>query len=393
MRALLPIAALLLASCGEGSSGRSLKENAGLAFAPCNAAEIRFLAGKHNLSPAFDYCGGNTFGDFSWSPDGERLYFSLPLTHHVMHAAHEQKPVITIPTLLPTGTAGWVTATRIAMPLPPANPGEPTRIAVFDVEQRNLIERPLPGLLDPSELVRGDAPNEVLFTAAREGSKERHVYRLDLDDGAVKPAFDWLTWAVDTFTWAPGPRLLAVGVGETVTAYAADGTKIDAWTPALRGSVDPTGGWVMLEHSGDPISNFNQRTWDEVSEGARAREIERTKAYEATLPDTYQRTTRPPTLSLAQITTGARWGIDAFYGDSFQWYEAAHTYGSFILWGFESKQLNSNVLLGTMVDRMASIERGEKMMGIYPMEGAIGAPKANEAPEAAPDAPEPAPAP
>jgi hypothetical protein len=42
-------------------------------------------------------------------------------------------------------------------------------------------------------------------------------------------------------------------------------------------------------------------------------------------------------------------------------------YGSFVLWGFESKEFKRNVLLGNFRDRMFRMVDGQEMMGITPM--------------------------
>ena len=59
-----------------------------------------------------------------------------------------------------------------------------------------------------------------------------------------------------------------------------------------------------------------------------------------------------------------------FHGHQFSWYEPADFYASIVLWGFEGKELNRNVLLGNLGDRLRSIEKGEEMFGVTRFEPA-----------------------
>lgn len=353
--------------CSESPMQRSFSENVGLAFEECNAAEIRFVAAKHNLSPAFDWCGSNNFSQFSWSPDGRKLYFVLSMAHHVMDAAAEDKATLTVPTQLPVGRSTWLDTSRLAIPLGPAEGTEDPRIAVYDLEQQSLFYTPLPRLGQPDHLQRGEEPAELLFTALG-GDGQRRPYRIDLDSGEVTRTLLFVTEPVDSFTYAPELAVATIGRGDTVTAWDHQGTVVGQWSPATRGSLHASGEWMMLEHSGEPISIFSQRTWDELSERARARELRRTKSFEERLPKSYPREVAPPTLSVAHMGTGERVAFHAFYGSQFEWYEPAPDYGSFVSWGFEGKQFNRNVLLGSFSDRLRAIREDEKMMGLQPMD-------------------------
>jgi len=364
-----PLLALLLltSACSSDSEQRSFSQNVGDAFQPCDPAEIRFLATKHNFMTAFDNCGSNHFGQYAWSPDGLHLYFQLTLTHHIMNADAEDKRTITVPVESPTGQAGWLSASRIAIPIGPASsvPGAPERVAVYDIDQNSTFERTVEGYSGIDGVQRGDAPADVFFTAKAAGG-ERRAYHLDLDDGSVRPAFAWLDTPVTSFEYEPDQRRVAIGRDNTVTLYeAADGAIVGSWTPATRGVLEPEGRWLALEYEGEPISLYFQRAWDELSPRAREREIARVKRFEDRLPDYYPRTITPPSLSMVDLEEDqTRWRITSVQGDHFSWYRARPTYVGLILWGFEGKQLNRNILLGTMVDRMASMAKGEEMMGV-----------------------------
>ena len=347
------------AACSDATE-RSFTQNVGLAFEECNPAEIRFVAGKHNLSPAFDWCGSNRFEQYNWSPDGRLLYFELTMAHHVMDASAEDKKTITVPTPTPSGRAGWIGSQRLAIPII-GEDGKSERITLYDVAIGTLYDHPLPGLSGVDNLFAGTERSKVVFTATKSG--RRGVYQLDVDNGTVEPAMPWITGPIETFTYASEPQMAVVGDGNSVTVWHHD-EKVATYAPAHRGAIHRTGAWLALEHKGDAISIFAQRTWDELSENARRRELQRTKAFEDKLPESYPREVQPPSLSFVRMATGERWAIDSFYGDQFQWYDAQKFYASFILWGFEGKQFNRNVLLGNMVDRLRSIERGEEMLGV-----------------------------
>src|SRR5690606_31583290 len=132
--------------------------------------------------------------------------------------------------------------------------------------------------------------------------------------------------------------------------------------------------------------------WDELSERARAREIARAKEFESRLPSWYPREVNPPTITLVDRLNGERWMFTGFSGSHFAWYEARDYYASMVLWGFEGKEMNRNVLLGNLADRMKAMEKGEEMLGVqrWRPEGVEAeAPEAPEAPEV-PEAPAPA---
>jgi WD40-like Beta Propeller Repeat len=391
-----------LAACNNDPTRASFSQNVGAAFAQCNPAEIRFLATKHNFMPAFEPCGSNNFDAYAWSPDGTHLYFQLTHAGHVMNAEAQNKATITVPTETPIGPAAWLTSTRLAVPIGPPEGGKDLRLALYDLPtgdgQTQIRYETLPGLTKPQDLHVGDKPTELLFTAERDG--KRQIWRMNLDDGTIAPAWAWAApLEVDTFDYQPARNALTIGAAGKVTLYDTDGKAQGEWMPARRGTLHPGGRWLALEYDGQAISIFYQRTWDELSEKARARELARAKEFEERLPPWYPREVKPPTISLVDLQTGKRWVFTGFHGTDFQWYEARDYYASFILWGFEGKQMNRNILLGDLADRMHSMERGEEMLGVQkwnpddteapdgttgPSTDATPAPGSEAEPEAAP---------
>lgn len=356
-----------LAACNNDPTKATFSQNVGAAFAQCNPAEIKFLATKHNFMPAFRPCGSNNFDAYAWSPDGTHLYFQLTHGGHVMDAQADNKATITVPTETPIGPAAWLNSTRLAIPLGPAEGAKDDRIALYDLPtgagQTQIVYKTLPGLTKPGDLHVGDKSSELLFTALK-GDK-RHIYRMNLTDGTIAEAWPWASGLeVDTFDYQPARDMLTVGAAGKVTLYGTDGKKAGAWMPARRGILHPRGRWLALESDGKAVSIFYQRTWDELSEKARARELARAKKFEEKLPPWYPHEVKPPTISLVDLQTGKRWMFTGFFGTDFQWYEARDYYASFILWGFEGKQMNRNVMLGDLADRMHSMERDEEMLGV-----------------------------
>ncbi len=381
---------LALMGCSRDPTQGSLSENVGQAFAPCSEAEIRFLATKHNFMPAFRPCGNNHFSDFAWSPDGRQLYFQLGMAHHVMDADSQTKDTRVVPTSSPVGPAAWISSSRLVVPIAPAADapeGAPLRLALYDTDQASVFSIDLPAdLKDPKDLQRDSTQQSILLTAVR-GQGERRVYRVDLGSGELTEPWSWLG-PVETFTFTPSQNAVTVGASGKVTVHDAEsGEPRGTWAPALRGSLHPDGRWVMLEHLGDPVSIFYQRAWDELSEQARERELRRAKRFEEQLPESYPTEVQPPTLSFADLASGARWTLSSVYGTDFEWYEPTDHFGSFVLWGFEGKQFKRNVLLGDFTARMRSAEQGRDFMGVHRFGEAEGATfEAPKAPEALPQA-------
>jgi len=385
--ALALLVGLLASACNNDPTRASFSENVGEAFAQCNPAEIRFLAGKHNFMTAFEPCGSNNFQDFAWSPDGTHLYFQLTYTGLVMDAEAEDKRTITLPTETPVGPAAWLNNARIALPIGPAEGETALRIAVFDKDQATLMHHRIPDLAQVDDLQVGATPSQLLFTAIRDG--KRRILALDVDDGTVSEPFPWASSLdVSTFTTTPAAdNAVLIGADGKVTLYdGATGAERGSWAPAKRGQLHPAGRWLALEHDGEAVSIFYQRSWDELSEHARARELARAKAFEERLPDWYPKEVNPPTISLVDLQTNTRWMFTGFQGHDFEWYTARDYYASFILWGFEGKELNRNVMLGNLADRMRSMERGEEMLGVQRWRLEEDAPEGEAEPEASGEA-------
>jgi len=367
------VAGLIAGTGCEDPTQATLSENVGSAFAPCNESEIKYLASKHNFMLSFRACANNNFEQYAWSPDGRLLYFQLVLTSYVMDAELDNKATKAVPAPTPIGPATWTTASRLLLPVGPSGEAEkpaPNRIAAYEARQGLVFYVDLPlGFGDVQELQRGNDPASVYALATWKG--ERTVWSVDTSTGEVTEAFPWLPKGATSFTYTPNVRVASVGFGDEVKVFDAElGVRVATFAPAQRASLHPEGQWVMLEHLGDPVSIFYQRSWDELSEQARERELRRAKRFEENLPEHFPREVQPPTLSYANVVTGERYLLDSVFGRDFAWYEPRPYYGAFVLWGFEGKQYKRNVLLGDFVYRLQAAEKGKEFLGVKKMDTA-----------------------
>jgi len=368
-RALLPLVGLaVLSGCDRDAlySGSSFSDDVYSAYEECNPAEIRYLAGKHNLQTVFENCGANNFGSFAWAPDGVHVYFELPMTAHIMDA--EKKTIEPLPTEKPIAEVAWLDVDLLALPLPPEEGKEHNRLVLYDRSQRQLFATELT-LEEPDQLASGGARDHVLMLGT--GTDGRTVYRVSFADGAAVKAFPWLDGAIDTFTYEPTLNRVLLGRGGTVTMHdGATGEVLSTWNDATRGSLHPEGRYLALETLGAAISPFDQRAWDESTPEARERELRRQAKWLEKQPDWVPTSVRPPTLDLVDLEQGKRYRITSFYGERFQWYTATNYYASFVLWGIEGKELNTNVALTNLAERLRMAGKGEVPLGLERYEDA-----------------------
>ncbi len=347
---------MLLAACQPDPENTSLFNNVGMSFEPCNEAEIKFRNDRYNLMPALKVCGSNNVAHFAWNPSGTHLYFDLTLTGNLIDASQAHKPLSTLPIDQPTGQPAWINDTRVVVPTvpDPRSPGGPERLALFDVQQLTLNYRPVPGLTSVTDLTRGRTPSEVFFTAL-DAQGVRRAYRYDLDEAVVAPAFGWLDRA-DSLSVTPAAGTVVVGLGGKVTVYDFDGEARGSW-PGTRGTVHPDGVWLALEREGEEVSIFYQRSWE--NQTRRERELAQQKADRMAerFPEWFPKTVKLPTLEFVNLVSGHRGEMYSVYGTRFQWYERANFYGSFLLWGYEGKQLNRNVQLGDFALALGAVEK------------------------------------
>jgi hypothetical protein len=364
--------ALTLPACSRDDvyGGSTFTDNVAEAYAECSSAEIEFLAAKHSLQLAFDECGSNKFAEVDWSPDGRLLYFQLTHGGHVLDA--ENKTIEAVPTEGPGAGAVWVRDGLLAVPLKPADAAANTdgteasdawRIAWYDRTARTLETVPLT-VAEPRDLQPAGDGDDLIFTAVGDGGL-RSTWRYSRNSGALEPALPFLPAGVDRLVYEPDAGLVGWSDGKDGKLLRLpDGELVADLPGALRVIPHHEGRYVALEVEGDPISLFDQRTWNELSPEAREREQRRKEQWLETLPEWAPREARPPEIHIVDMTTMERYRITAFYGDHFEWWRPRNYWASFVLWGIEGKQLHRNVAITDLHERLRMAAKGELPWGL-----------------------------
>ena len=360
---LLPL--VTLGACEEENFGEaSFYDNVYDAYADCRESEIRFLKGKQGISTAFAECGSNNFGSFSWSPTGIHVYFQVTHAGHILNG--EDKTIATVPTPLPVANGVWLDGDKLLLLLPHQDvdvPGQ--RAAVYD--HRKATMTAVDTLLEQPNLLQRGADAQHIYLTALDDQGQRRPYSLDITTGKAERAFPWLSDPLESFTFEPeveGGGMVTWVAGGVAHIARTDGSDQRDFEDALRASIHPGGRWLILERLGASVSNFDQASWDEMSDEARERAVRRRDAWVERLPEWTDTETRPPSMDLVDLDSGDRYRFSQFQGDMFEWYRAADYWVSFRMWGIEEKELNRNVALLDLQSRMREIERGTFPKGI-----------------------------
>lgn len=370
-------ALLLLPGCSreEIYGGQTLTQTIAQAYADCNESEIRFLASKQGIQTAFANCGSNRFAHMAWSPNGRWLYFQLTHGGHIMDG--EDKTIITVPTELPVASAAWLRDDVLALPLGPAKGSANShgRIVIFNRTANTLDDLSVP-LSEQRDLQRVGEDTKLLLTGI-DDSGTRKVIIVDTVTGESTPALPWLQ-EVDAadgrVVYAHDAGLVGVTDGAGGHLYKLDGTELLSVAGAKRVIPHPEGRYVALELDGAPVSPFDMRSWDELSETARERELARQEKWLEKQPDWVNKEVIPPEVQIVDLQDGKRYRVTSFWGDRFQWYEARNYYASFVLFGIEGKQLNANIGLTNLHERLRMLSKGESPLGMELMEDSPAAP-------------------
>ncbi|MCK6506190.1 hypothetical protein L6R53_22905 [Myxococcota bacterium] len=383
------IALLLLGGCSreEFHGGQTLTQTIAQAYADCNESEIRFLAGKQGMQTAFGNCGSNNFAHMSWSPNGRWLYFQLTHGGHLMDG--EDKTILTVPTETPVANAAWLRDDLLAIPLGPAKDAtsDKGRIALYNRTASTLDEVAL-DLTTPRDLQPGPTEGSLLLTGL-DAAGARKVVVLDTATGATSPAFAWLDTvdaAAGSLVLSPAAGLVGVAGPDGGTLYKVDGTEIRRFPGAKRVVPHHEGRYVAIERDGDPVSPFDMRSWDELSEEARQRELARQEKWLENQPDWVVKEIVPPEVQVFDLQTNALYQVTSFWGDRFQWYAPRNYYASFVMFGIEGKQLNRNVALVDLREKLRMLENGQTPLGVEVLDAGTVV-MAPVSPPTAPDAP------
>lgn len=374
---LLPLPLLLGMGCERDDfySEATFTENVARAYAECDEGEIRFLAGKHGIQLAFDECGSNKFSAIDWSHDGQVLSFHLTHGSHLLDA--ETMRIENMPTETPIAGSAWIRPGLLALPLGPteaAGPEGPLRIAYYDRTARTLDYVELPaGYSAPLDLQPAAEGSDKVALSLVGPDAVRRPYAFDRSTEEIARILPFLEGPVERFSLAPAADLVSWSSPETTELLRiSSGESLHVFGGVKRGIPHHEGRYVALELEGEPISLFDQRTWNEMSPEARERELRRKEKWLETLPDWAPREARPPELHILDLAKDQRYRVTAFNGDHFEWYRARNYWSSFILWGIEGKQLHRNVAVTDIAERLRMLDKGEVPLGmaLVTLEGA-----------------------
>ena len=353
------VSAVALSGCLIG--GSNFSDDVAMAYEECRPGEIAFLTSKHGMQTVFDRCGSNNFNNFAWAPDGIHLYFRVTLAGHVLNGERKTIQTINAPGALANGH--WLDNNRIVLLLPPPKGEEGVTVSVYD-RSKDKFTGIRAELKEPKDVYAGGSPQTILLTDL-DTNGVRRPYRVNITTGEITRALDWLTTEVNRFTHLEDEGFVTWSDPEGAAHLAkVDGSERVTFPNATRAVVHPEGRYVALEYLGEPISPFDQRTWDEVSAQVREREIRRREQWSERLPDWAPTEIQPPTIDIYDLERQERWTITAVQGDHFEWYPSRNYYCSLRMWGVEGKELNKNVLLLDLAERLRMAERGEIPLGL-----------------------------
>lgn len=352
------LALALVLGCSRGAPQPDLAERAAAAFADCDPELISTLAQRQGVQLALKPCGANQGVAGQWSPDGRQLVFWLPGGAAVLDGvAHT---LAAVPGETPLGAPTWLGPGVLAMALPPTPGASGSRLARVDLTQGTLDALAIPET-DPRDL--GPGPEGALVLTAVGADGQRRALRLEAGANALTPALPWLTEPVERVDLAGDLVGWVDGAGAHV-AVASTGVRLADLPGFTRALPHPDGRYVALEGPGAPISTFDQAPWGETTAEERARQAERTQAWMARLPEHVPQTVTPPEIQILDLQGGARWRVRAFHGDHVQWYTGRTDWLSFSLWAVEAKQLNTNVALSDVLQRLRLAEAGAADAGL-----------------------------
>ena len=343
--------------------GSNFSEDVAMAYEECRPGEISFLTSKHGMQTVFDRCGSNNFNNFAWAPDGIHLYFRVTLAGHILNG--ERKTIATIGAPGALANGHWLDNNRIVLLLPPPKDEEGVTVTVYnrDTDKFTGIRAALKA---PKDVYAGDTAQTIFLTDV-DVDGVRRPYRVNLTTGEITPILEWLEGPISRFTHQTDMGMVTWSDDEGAAHVAKlDGSERLSFENATRAVIHPEGRYVALEYLGEPVSPFDQRTWDEVSAQVREREIRRREQWSERLPDWAPKEIQPPTIDIYDLEREERWTLTAVQGDNFEWYPSRNYYCSLRMWGVEGKELNKNVLLLDLAERLRMAEKGDVPLGLKP---------------------------
>jgi len=192
----LCLGVLLLCACSgspapsDGSAPLTFTEAVEKVYKHCDAETLRFRAVSKGLQLAFEPCGSNNFVRFAWSPNGLNLYYQASQGGWVRKDTGENyKLRIGVPSARPV----WLNGEMLVYP-----DSTRSKLGIYKVSSHVLhlseIEQ-----VEPEQLARGEAADEVLYLAAETPGGVKDIYRFHADTGDTEKAFLWLDVGVEEF--------------------------------------------------------------------------------------------------------------------------------------------------------------------------------------------------
>lgn len=321
------------------------QELASQLISSCNGDVVQVLTGAHGLMLVFAPCGVNDVRSQTWGPDGIQLYFDLVDGGYLLDGDRHLLRDVDTPVPLTNGV--WLGPDHVSFVLPPDDTHPSQGVAVLNI-RRKKISRVDTHLREPRHLTRGDSVNALYVTALDEAG-QRRPWRVDTGTGVAERILPWLEEPVDSLTWEPNAGMVGWSAGGTAHVAHADGSGRMDFPDATRAVVHPSGRYVALERTGLPVAA-------EGGTGALPPAVQGATFHPAPTDTTLE---AMPCLDLWVAATGVRYRILGFQGDDFEWYRAKDFWASFRLLGVNGREINRNVALVDLSERLARLEKGE----------------------------------
>lgn len=333
MRIALLALVLLLSACKGDPDEPTFSEAVKTVYKACDPDELKLRAAAKGMQLAFEPCGSNNFAWAQWSPDGLTLYYQASQGGWVRRDTGENYP---LRIGMPRSNPAWLNAEMLVYP-----DADGRKLGVYQVRSHvlNLMEL---DVVHPEQLQKGRALDEVLFLASDVPDGNKEVYRFSANTAEGEKAFPWLSAGLETFTYTPEQDIVCYrefGSEDVECRKGDDGEDVIKVLGRKRGTVSADGRYLVTEGDGAPVAVFGD---DEAG---------RAKADAA--PKYIPREIVPPSFWIHDLKTGEEVLWEGVHGTRFQWYQPAPYFTSFLLWGFDGIETNTNV---TLVDLRAFLK-------------------------------------
>jgi hypothetical protein len=204
------------------------------------------------------------------------------------------------------------------------------RIGVYQVRAHVVSYLDVPQV-DIEQLVRGGADDALLYLAAESPGGVKHIHRIHLNTAETERAFPWLDDGVEEFSYRrqTGAVCYREFAGDDVIcAKGESGEELIHVAGRNRGTLSLDGRFLVTEGKGAAVK---------VSELPPEK-----------LPKFIPEEIFPPAFWVHEVATGKEVLWKGVHGDQFEWYPAKSYFGSFFLWGFETKSTNRNIPFGDL---------------------------------------------